>query len=554
MVFTCIDKSGSYKTQSMFRTQPKPALIRARAFLVIKASAGFVCSVAREDVPAILQAAATSMAPQRSSSFLVRATALQVFARYFSSSTDPALKESLLLGGGALQSIALMLQDAEHDILNLAMETFCVIMKQCPGALEKNEQSVKALVGSLWRRCLPDHMTYLQMLDVVNNAAGSSSTLQGFIEAELLPAVLEGLQQPQDSHATACSVELLEVLLKRASIPLNSAYWSAVEVSVATVMRSDDSLLLQNACGLLGILIRRTPRQVVEGGALPALLQCVDKVLSPLVDDDACMAVGPLIVLLLNRLGDALSPELRAGLLKALALRLAAAATGYLRRELTVVLARLLLEDVHGVCAVLANVGCASQSGTQVSGLDVWLGFWLDNVEDIRAKSARSITLAAARKLHEKCMSEASFANSLVGKTNPQPLSRRLLETILWALEYENSCCRRQAHFRKGDSDDEDAALPAAGNAMLAFKPAARTGAADAEEESDEEISDEEEADPTEGDATLPPGELPDPWANLDIRRRALEHLEALPSAAAGNAELLNRIRVAVASAKADLA
>jgi hypothetical protein len=283
------------------------------------------------------------------------------------------------------------------------------------------------------------------------------------MEERLLPAVNADLQPGVDLHLTSSAIELYEVLIKRTAIPLAPQVWACAELVMATVMRSTESGLLQNACEVLCSLIRRSPTQL--SGQLEALLRCMERLLGPDLDDDACLYVGPLASLVLGQYSSLIPVNLTMGLLQALVTRLARAERPYLQQELVVVFARLLHQDQANVLTALAGMQVTCSVGGAAaarSGFELLMSTWLSSAKEIRAKKARTITVSALCRLHDRCREDSNLRDMLI---NGNALQNQLLATIVAGLEFENERCQKLKESENleglesdddGDDDDDD--------------------------------------------------------------------------------------------------
>eukprot|EP00927_Polykrikos_kofoidii_P086877 TRINITY_DN9866_c1_g2_i1.p1 TRINITY_DN9866_c1_g2~~TRINITY_DN9866_c1_g2_i1.p1 ORF type:complete len:993 (+),score=155.70 TRINITY_DN9866_c1_g2_i1:39-3017(+) len=528
-----------------------PEFLRARAFVTLRKLGDGVCALSPNDVPGILRASAHGVAPFEP--LTVRVCALRTFCRFLTASDDASLKESLLLEQGVLASIGGILRDACEELLHLSLESLTLVIKQCPGAMVSVEASLGQLIVEIWRRCR-DPMLHLQVLDAVSCATGSDPRLQVSMETHLLPIVKASLALEADKHATSAAIELLEVLLKRAAFPLQPNIWECVEPLLAAVLRSHESMLMQNACDVLSSLVAKAPSQLAEGGLLVPLLRCVERFLGPDLDDDACVFAGPFVMQVFAKLGSSLSAELRTGLLRAIILRLALATRPFLKQELLVVLARLLHEDLLGMLAAVSafQVPVHETGGTRC-GLEAWLGIWLDSVHEIVSRRALNVTVSALCRLHARCSEDAQLASlRLPGSSADNSLSTRLLSSIISALENENGKSKRLREGTKSgksdpfSEDEEDADL-------------------DDDDDDDEkpgkggfekylfELVDEDDEDDIDGEGSAEDtsGQDADPFANLDLRKTASDYLAANAAAAAGVPPLAERLAAALAEAHA---
>jgi len=412
-----------------------------------------VTQMVREEIPHLLEAAAKSLGPDEP--LVVRVSACRVFCRFLTAMHDDKLREELLLKKGVLSSLGSLLRDADEELLHLCLECLCIIVKQCPTIMAAVSHELCPLTVQIWRRCAADPMVHMQVLDLVSCCARADPKLQSAMEESLLPVVANDLQPGSDPHLASSAIELLGVLLKRAAVPFGATMCSCVAPLVVKAMESDESMMLQNSCETLVSLVERSPSQVMEAGLLEPLLRLVERLLGPDLEDDACLYVGPLAMLLFAQFGRVLPGPLQVGLLRALVTRLARAERPYLRQELVVVCARLLHEDLNGATSALASVEV--QGSPARNGLELLLSAWLTCAPDIRAKRARNVTLSAMCRLHEHCFKESPLRNCRV---NEAALPDQLLRVLIAGLEFENDRCKRlreaEAEALKSEDEDDD--------------------------------------------------------------------------------------------------
>jgi len=528
-----------------------PEFLRSRAFSSLWKLGDLLSALSRSDVPDILRASAAGLAPTEP--LAVRVSACRAFCRYLNATDDQALKDGLLLERGVLASLGALLQDAHDDLLELTLESLCLIIKFCPGAMVSVEASLGALVLQIWRRSRSNHMVYLNVLDVVSCAAGSAPELQLSMERHLVPAIAADLQSLAEVHDTATAIELLDVLLKRASIPFEPHLWECVPLVFDALMRCDESMLMQYSVDVLIKLVERSPKQITDAGVLDALLRCTGRLLGPELDDDGCMHVGKFVTLLLETFGTVLSLELRTGLLYALVMRLGRAERPYLQQELVVVLARLLLQDLQGVLQVLV-VQRIPINGSEKNGLEVMLEVWLARAKEVRARLARNVTVSALCRLHARCGEDAQFGGLQIGGPSVPPLAVRLLDTIAAALEFENMRCKQH---RDGigtlAGDDAESDLDDDGE-LLDEDEGYTDGAAGGRKLEDyfASVCDLDDDDGSDCGDPVVEKERQDPFYTVDLRKNIAEYLVANGHTAAGIPELVTRISAALADVQAN--
>ncbi|CAJ1447117.1 unnamed protein product, partial [Effrenium voratum] len=132
----------------------------------------------------------------------------------------------------------------------------------------------------------------------------------------------------------------------------------------------------------------------------------------------------PLAMLLFAHYGRVLPAQMQVALLRALVVRLGRAERPYLRqglrKELVVVFARLLHEDMDGSLQVLANLEVPSGSGHR-NGLELLMSTWLTCAADMRARRARNITVSALCRLHERLKEDPQLRAKLGEAENRVP-------------------------------------------------------------------------------------------------------------------------------------
>jgi len=546
--------------------------LRARSFSVLYRLGDAVVALSKGDVPSLLHATARSLMPAEP--LVVRVSACRAFCRFLPANEDNALSEALLLEHGVLASLGQLVRDADEELLHLALESLVLVVRACPGAVVKVEASFGTLVLEIWRRTIADPMAHLTVLDLVSCAASKDQQLRRTMEQTMLPSVVNDLRPETDAHITAAAIDLYGVLLKKAEVPFPPSIWSCVEPLLATIVRSDESGLLQNACEALCSVVKRSPAQVVAGGLLSPMLQAIERLLRPDLEDDACLFVGPIVTLLLAHFGSQLSAELATGILSALVQRLARAERPYLQQGLIVVLARLMLEDLDGVLGVLwsieaqapmdpkATAGGAAGPVVGRTGLEVLLSVWLANAKEIRAKHARNVGCTAFCRLHAKCSQDARLAGAQTGGPpgTPVALPARLLAALVAGLEFENERVKklRAAELCDDVDSDEEDDEDDDGDEEEGTKKGGQFGKLLSElvDFEDDDVLSDASGEAGDGD-TFQEVERADPFFKLDLQKEILGYLASPDFQSSGFScppELSQRAASAVAEARACVA
>jgi len=541
-----------FSSAAQLVANPGPEFLRARAFAVLRRLGDAVCAMSKGDVPGLLQASACALKPDQP--LVVRVSACRAFCRFLTAVEDTSFRDQLLLEHGVLASLCALLNDSEEDVLHLSIESLTLLTRLCPQTMGKVDDSFGQLLVGLWSRSASDPLIQLSCLDLISCAGGSDPQLRHVIEERLLPAVEVGLQVSTEAHVTASSIDLYGVILKKADVPLGGKILSCAQPLVATVLRSDESGLLQNACDALTCLVKRSPAQVVEVGLLAPVLQAVERLLMPDLSDDACLFVGPLVTLLLQHFASQLQADLAKGLLRGVVQRLVIAERPFLKQSLVVVVARLLHQDLVNVLSALCEMQIQSPSvrdpasapvGT--SGLEVLLSIWLATSSDIKSKHSRNIAFSALCSVHRRCLEDEALRSA---QTGGPPLLERLAQTLIEALVDENSMAkRRRERIAKagvdsdddldddeGDDDDDDGdGKPdkSLGKLLSDF---------DLEDDPDDDDDDDDDAD------TFRQLELADPLYALDLQKILADHLCA-PGVVPSPSQLAEKAKAAATEA-----
>mmetsp|Transcript_52814 Transcript_52814/g.115433 ORF Transcript_52814/g.115433 Transcript_52814/m.115433 type:complete len:1006 (-) Transcript_52814:126-3143(-) len=513
-----------------------PDLLRARSFALLRRLGDAVCAMLPGDLPALLDAAACALTANEP--MVVRVSACRAFCRFLTAVSDKSIRDRLLVERSVLASLGSLMRGADEELLHLTLESLCIIVRQCVDTIVSVADELSALVLEIWSRSRSDPLVGLQVLDLVSCATAGDQRLQVSLEKNLLPSILQDLQPGCDPHAASTSVQLLCTLMKRAAVPFHGALWQTMPLLIDLVMKSEESGFLENSCDLLVCLVQRSPAQVKEAGLVGPLLQCVQRLLSPGLDDNACVFVGPLLTLLLDKFGKEFPSDILAGLLQVVVRRLSQAKLPFLVQELLVVIGRLMHQDLQGVITTLGSQPVEGGGGG--NNLELLLSLWLGHAEEVRAKRARNVTVTALCRLHERLLADPQLQSLRVpgpdGAMVVANLADRVLAVVLAALEFENGRARRSLEAAKkapvdsdasDDNDDDDDGAGGKGRQadLLDY-----WDLLDDDDDDDEEL---EELLAGGGDSGVGGDsffdlERSDPFHNIDLRQHAAEYLSKL--------------------------
>lgn len=146
------------------------------------------------------------------------------------------------------------------------------------------------------------------------------------------------------------------------------------------LLGSNDEELLKSATSAVKNMLMHDYKQFFDWqdetgkGGLEVVLHIIDRLLSPQVDDNAAAEVGQLAAEVVEKAGSERLGPFLTQLLRAVAVRLGSATQAQFIQSLTLVFARLSLNNAREVVDFLAEV----QVG-QESGLQAVMSKWLEN-------------------------------------------------------------------------------------------------------------------------------------------------------------------------------
>eukprot|EP00746_Dinoflagellata_sp_MGD_P008767 gnl/MRDRNA2_/MRDRNA2_117600_c0_seq1.p1 gnl/MRDRNA2_/MRDRNA2_117600_c0~~gnl/MRDRNA2_/MRDRNA2_117600_c0_seq1.p1 ORF type:complete len:993 (+),score=202.08 gnl/MRDRNA2_/MRDRNA2_117600_c0_seq1:126-3104(+) len=534
-----------------------PEFLRARGFSLFWRLGEAVPELCAGDLPQLLGYCAAALNP--SEPLTVRICACKALCRQLPMIRNPADRSQLLLNGGVLTSLGSLLHESSEEVIHLVLESLTVIVKACPEAVVTIRDSFTPLIVQAWQKSVTDPMINAEVMDLISCAAFHNPVLRGDLEMGLSPVVeslLQGAVLPNagtecpEAHVVAAAIDLYGVIVKRAEIPFPEHVWKCVNKLFAVTLSSEDNMVLQNACDPICSIVKRTPGQLMEAGLLPQLLQALERLLSGNLEEDACVFVGPVISLLIAHFGSKLSPELTAGLLRAVVGRLARSQRPIVRQSLIVVLARLMHENLDGVISILHAVE-VPVADKLCTGLELLLSVWLQNANQIRSRTSRNIAFSALVLLHRAAETGDS---RLLAIRMRDSLPKRLLEVIGEALEYENECWKKE-HIASAKSLKNAAKQQLDDDGSDADSDENDTVGAGGTYESvlDDLAALEDDSDDDDAGDTFQEVERQDPLSKLDLREYLAAHLEGLlakgPQLVADEAQC-RQLSAAVAAAR----
>lgn len=248
---------------------------------------------------------------------------------------------------------------------------------------------------------------------------------------------------------------MLSSLTEHAPSPLPAGFVSAVLPKIIPLLlnHSDDELLKSCTTSLQNIL-EHDPEQTFSytndsttpsKSGIDLVLEVIDRLLSPAIEDNAAAEVGGLAATLVEKAGPERLGQYLMPLLRAVALRVGTATKVDLTQSLILVFARLALFNAKDVIDFLLQVSvpsvtnqstghsrkpspeASSQSVGSKSGLEVVIASWLEHAPTFAGYAAirtNIIALIALYSLHDPRLAAVTVKGDLVVPVSDRIVTR----------------------------------------------------------------------------------------------------------------------------------
>uniref|UniRef100_A0A0G4GT15 Importin N-terminal domain-containing protein n=1 Tax=Chromera velia CCMP2878 TaxID=1169474 RepID=A0A0G4GT15_9ALVE len=439
-----------------------PLFLRARAFLTAQKLRNFIVARFAGDVDSILLVAAQGVAPENN--MVLRVCAMRAFCSFLGHASMAA-RSAAFQESRVATSIAEILSQATDDVLHLAMDALSALVKHCPAEVAAVEESFSPIVLNVWAAASNDPLVQLAFQSFVASACASSDALRRSLENRLIPRILRVFQLhaelrdqtvggagtaaggatgtggdggqggDDDGFSLGVCVDVLSTLLKRADVPLSDPFWASFELLMKIAMSFEESSFLQSACEVFLLVILRAADRVRQAGHLAAFLQFAERMLSPGMDDRACLFVGPLLTVFIRNFAAELGSQLVNGILRACADRLLRSEMPALQQNLLVVFGCFLNQSCSEVAALLEAIRI-DHAGETLNGLEAVIAVWCMNTECLASQYSRNVTYSALTKLLQ------TEEERLVRVRAKKPVPLQIVEVLAKALREENKGLR----------------------------------------------------------------------------------------------------------------
>ena len=344
-----------------------PSFLRGRALWV---AARLAPGAPPDAAGAALRAALGALAPDASAP--LRVGACRALAQYVPLAPRDVL---LPLLGPAYQGLGTLLEtaapadaegDAPEETLHLVLEAMLVVVKADADAAAAWSGALAPATLRVWAEKVADPLLAADARDVLEALAATPACLPS-LHALATPTLAGVLASPegQPPMLVESSLDMLCVLLRPAAEAEARACHAACFASVvALASRSDDVGTLQSAAECLRAFLRAGGEPSLVWGAdgnggggdvLRAYLDVAARLLSPEVEDGACVFAAPLLGQMLRRLPRQMSPLLPE-IVAAVVARVRSAKQPNLIAALLSIFARLVHADCNALVALLAGM------------------------------------------------------------------------------------------------------------------------------------------------------------------------------------------------------
>ncbi|KAL4434017.1 hypothetical protein ABPG75_000458 [Micractinium tetrahymenae] len=295
-----------------------------------------------------------------------------------------------------------LLRSSSDEVLHLVLETLTAAVKAAPEAAAHWEQHISEPTLHAWVNNVADPLLSVDARELLEALAAVPACLPS-LQARMLPTLCGIIAAPQQHSSILVdgAVELITVALgpspPEAAQQIHAA---ATPAMLQLALHHDDGEVLRSATAYLRTLLQVGGPAALSwpglpgGGVLPALLQAVQRLLQPGLEDRAASLAGSLILELLRHAGPQMA-LLLPGLLSTLTARLVAAEDSAMVQSLLCVLAQLLRSDQQQLLDCLAGIRLSDGR----SALEAAMQKWCERQIEIRTPYDIKLTTSALAAL-----------------------------------------------------------------------------------------------------------------------------------------------------------
>ncbi|KAI9193443.1 armadillo-type protein [Polychytrium aggregatum] len=334
----------------------------------------------------------------KSPNFCVRVSGLRALRQF----CDECSRELLYPHVSVIieQTIPMAQGGSEYTVC-LVLDTLTVAVKINEAVTAEKGVAICNLISSVWTLHTNDPMMTTTVQDLFECLA-SNKLLHPQLEKTLLPVLHTALLSSElESGVVAAALEMVEILLKQAPVPIAPAYVQQVFPHVMHLLLvTEDHTIMQVGQELLKVLVSKDTHGVAHWSdgtksGLDYIMQFIAKLLHPTQAETAAVFVGDLISKLILKAGAELASVLPE-LLKAVAQRLATAQTPTFIQSLVIVFAHLIQSQLEKVVEFLDGLLVGGQKG-----LAILLKTWCEHYDSFQGSYALKVSATSLTKLFE---------------------------------------------------------------------------------------------------------------------------------------------------------
>ncbi|KAL1915230.1 uncharacterized protein VTP21DRAFT_7506 [Calcarisporiella thermophila] len=365
---------------------------------------------------------------QHSSSAPVKVSALRAinnFCKYLDPQYFVTYQEQILEGVCGLVPLT------TEDSLILVLEAMIGALRVSGERVAAYEHIIGPLLLDVWMKHSSDHII-AGIINELFEILASQPTVYSALRDRALP-VMAGIIASNDAEpgVVASAIELVTSLVKGGPPALpDNLILNLFPSLMPRLMSTDDRTILQNGEECLKYIVQKGFSQLLQWhdasgrSGLHQLMDFVARLLHPEQSESAALFVGDLIVKLIQKGGEQLTP-IMPQLLNAVVQRLAAATTPTFVQSLIGVFAHLLVNgQLETVVAFLSEVTVREQSG-----LEIVMRLWCENFENFHGYYDIKVNAIALSKLllsHDPRLANIHVQGDLIV---PQDPSANLIKT-----------------------------------------------------------------------------------------------------------------------------
>ena len=280
--------------------------------------------------------------------------------------------------GAILEALVGMVSLANHDVLQLMLDTLVISIMVAPEETARLESRICPLAVGLLFRHSQDHVLVDTLKDIFVQLVQNPACI-GPLHQRLVPALASILQNVQQAppFLLAAALDILAAIVRHTPTPLPKPLLDNCATTAAVIMATDDSMVMQNGGECLRAFVSTSCDQLLEWRdaneqtALDYIVEATCQMLQPSRIESSARFIDRLICVLVWKVGDGLQSKLE-DILRGVLSKLQQATQDLVVQSLVTVFARLLHGHLNNVLDFLDSVPGPSGSSALSFVLTKW--------------------------------------------------------------------------------------------------------------------------------------------------------------------------------------